>query len=210
MIFIENFSDLFLLVDNDEPFKFLIEPKKIINDIFICKSEKTDKQTYAFFYKNTLEDKKIIELTIYNNIIIEKNFYLIENGKNICYRENEKPTEIIYNYDGSISYESWKKGLFYFRSNYLTPTSISYKENVMIFVYTNSENKKISISDIIYDKNKKTIISCSMKIFNKKLDLFDVIKEFPNILETNEEDCFDLSKRILTKDILDLKELEYY
>ncbi len=119
MIFIKNVSDLFFLVDNDETAKFLVDPNTLINDIFSFENTQSDKQTYKFFYKNDLQEKKFIKLTIYNNTIIERNFYLIENGKNICHRDNEKPTDIIYNYDGSIANESWKKGLVYFWSSSL-------------------------------------------------------------------------------------------
>lgn len=210
MIFIENVSDLFLLVDNDESSHFLVDPNNLINDIFLCEHIKSDKQIYKFFYKNDLQEKKFIELTIDNNLIIEKNFYLIENGKNICYRSNDRPTNLIYNCNGTLSNESWRKGLIYFRINHLAPTSISYKENVIIFIYSNYDKKKISISNIIYHKKTKKIISFSIKIFNKKIYLSDLKKEFPHIVEITKEDCYDLSKRILTKEILDLKELEYY
>lgn len=206
MFAIHTIDDLSVLVKNNHTGLFKVEPEKLISDQFLFIEDKYNRKIFHYYYGTN----SLMCLIIENNIIIQKSFFLTGFVNSHSFREDDLPTDISFDLKGNVINKSWRLGIKYYRDNHLKPTSIKFIGDIITFTYTNPEDEKIYISFITYSLKKDKIVDCSLKFYGKNLNLKSTLTEFPSFIEAQEIDCFNLSLRILTPDILKMKQILNY
>jgi hypothetical protein len=206
MFSIHTICDLSVLTVNNESGLFQVAPEELVSDKFVFIENKYNRKIFYYYYGNN----SLMSLIIENNIITQKSFYLTGFFNSHSFRDNDLPTDISFDSKGKVILKSWRLGLKYHRDNYLKATSVKFVDDIITFTYTNSDNEKIYISYITYSKKKSIIVDCNINFYGKTLNLKSTLIEFPHFLEAKEIDCFDLSTKILTTDILNIKKILKY
>ena len=206
MFEIHTIDDLSVLTENNHTGVFKTPPEKFISDQFVFIEDKYNRKIFHYYYGTN----SLMCLIIENNTIIQKSFFLTGFVNSHSFREDDLPTDISFDLKGNVINKSWILGIKYHRDNYLKPTSVKFIGDIITFTYINPYDEKIYLSFITYNLKKDKIVDCSLNFYGKNLNLKSTLIEFPSFIEAQEIDCFNLSSRILTPDILKMKQILNY
>lgn len=207
MISIDSIKDIEQLIHTSESGYFNIDPDLLVDpNIF-----KLVKKDNGFSFHYIFKKDHAIFISVEDKIIRKINFTKQnEKGFYTSFRENDLPTILIFDQYLNKNNFIWKNGNNLKRTNEFKPTSIKFNKDFNVFSYSKSEKSKIYPSYINFSNNLNKIIGCIIRFYDKELNITNVCNEFPDILNIKEDDCYDLSKNIFTKEILKLKEIVKY
>lgn len=207
MLIIKNIKDLDKLINTNESAYFEINTDSLVNPKIFDLFDTTKKLSFKYLFK----EKHAMIIEVENKVIRKINFTRkSEDGLYKSFRENDLPTILYFDKYLKKTEFTWKNGNELIRSNQFKPISIIFKKEYDIFSYVKPKNSEIYPSYINFSKINNKISGCVFRFYDKEFNITNIEKEFPNIFNATEEDCYDLSKNILTKEILTLKEIIKY
>lgn len=207
MIIINNIKDIKKLVNINESALFNIHPNLLIYPFVLNSIKNNENFQFHYFF----EHNKAMFIEVEEKVIIKIVFFKCNNKMEYKeFRDNDLPTILKFDKDLNKTYFIWKSENELKRANQLKPITISFNKDYNIFSYIRPEKSNIYPSYIIYNKIEDKIDDIIIRFYNKDLNIKNVQEEFPDIINATEEDCYDLSKKILTNDILKLKKIINY
>lgn len=209
MIYIKKIEDLNILVANND--SAIIDNDFIVSDEVKLYMNLNEINRLDYLFQKDIDYTYSMILDFSNNIIISKKFIRTNNkGQIESFRDNDLPSIIKFCKNGEIERLTWEFENIHYRQNHLKPTSINYQKKYISFLYSNSNKEKVWISFISFSKEKSKIVDCCFNIYGKSVYFKDLILDYPKLEFATLEDINDMSKNIITKDLLEIIKIQHY
>jgi hypothetical protein len=158
-------------------------------------------------YYLKLDDLHSINFQISENIIVFKGYNIKVDKRYVYHRPDNLPATFFFLKNGDLNTVQWFFHGHARRDHFLQPVSIDRKNDRMFtFQYSKSEDGFFEASYIIFDKGTKNckgkVIDLMFRQRGVNINAKSAKTIFPAVTDISFEDCYDLSKRIITDDEL--------
>jgi hypothetical protein len=213
------FEDLLTLEHDDQCVVFVVSPYSLVNENFFVLSDGEESAVFCLKISDTC-----FIMLVYRHNTKQINFkeFHSDDECTVVYRKESLPTTIHYDEKGNIKIKEWFYKIGWGRDNRFTPSKIDYMfklhkiKNLHMFTYSRVNKKEMDkdlnynnvfINYIIYNTAIDSVIDASFHYCGKKLNLREMSEHFPNLVNMNLDDCYDMSKRIFTDDLVILVDM---
>lgn len=213
------FEDLLTLEHDDQCVMFVVSPYSLVNENFFVLSDGDESAVFCLKISDTC-----FIMLVYNHKTKQIDFKEFNSDVDcsVIARKDSLPTTIHYDKKGNIAITEWLYVNGWGRDDRFTPTKIDYMfklnkmKNVYMFTYGRVNKKEmdkdlnynnVSISYIIYNLSTDSVIDASFNYCGKKMNLREMSQHFPNLMNMNLDDCYDMSKNVFTDDLVTLVDM---